>query len=108
MFIFLLACSETQADSAALCAEADQVEWSYWAEGFFLTYCNGCHSETSLNRYGAPEALNFDSEVEVLKQAELIFDSTLVRQSMPKGGGVEQAELEMLERYLSCWGEVSP
>jgi uncharacterized membrane protein len=107
MMILILACATGQKDSASTCEDAQLVEWNYWADGFFSTYCNGCHSSQSPNRYGAPEEINFDSETDVLSQSEEIYNSVLVRQSMPKGGGMEDTELDNLRTYLNCWGEVS-
>ena len=107
MLLFFLACGDVEPDSLD-CEHADEVEWNYWADGFFSTYCNGCHSSMTTNRYNAPESINFDVEQEVLSQAELIYTSVLINQNMPKGGGVEETELQFLKTYLTCWGGVEP
>jgi uncharacterized membrane protein len=107
MLIFFLACGDVHPDSSD-CTSANEVEWNYWTDGFFSTYCNGCHSSTTVNRYGAPESINFDSEQEVLFQADLIYNSVLITQNMPKGGGIGEDELQFLKTYLICWGGVEP
>ena len=104
LLLATISCNEALQDSSSLCHNAEEVEWSYWAQGFFSTYCNGCHSSNSVNRFGAPEQINFDSESEVLSQADAIYSSVVLRQTMPKGGGIEERHLESLTAYLHCWG----
>ncbi|MBM74892.1 MAG: hypothetical protein CMK59_05790 [Proteobacteria bacterium] len=106
LMLMLLSCGGVQHDSSSPCYGAEQVEWNYWARGFFDTYCRGCHSSTTVNRFGAPDNINFDSEAEVLSQANAIYDSVILRQSMPKGGGLEDKDMESLRVYLQCWGDV--
>ena len=106
LLLILLSCGGVQHDSSSPCHDAQHVEWNYWAEGFFDTYCRGCHSSTAVGRFGAPDAINFDSESEVISQANVIYDSVIVRQTMPKGGGLEDKEMESLKVYLQCWGGV--
>ena len=108
MIMLVLACASGQIDSASTCEDAQLVEWNYWAHGFFSTYCNGCHSIDSPNRFGAPEQINFDTEANVLALSQSVYTSVLVNQTMPKGGGIEQSELDNLRTYLHCWTEVSP
>ena len=107
LMLMMLSCSSAQTDSSSVCLEAEQVEWNYWAKGFFDTYCRSCHSSATLNRFGAPEQINFDSETEVLSQADEIYSSVVLRQTMPKGGGLEHRHLESLTLYLQCWGAVN-
>ena len=108
MLLIILACSTSSSDTSLICDEAQEVEWDYWADGFFRTYCKGCHSSTSDNRFGAPERINFDSQDDVIYHADLIYNSVIINQNMPKGGGVEEVELQFLETYLRCWGNLKP
>ena len=105
--LMMFSCSDNQADTSSVCSEADQVEWNYWAKGFFDTYCRGCHSSEAIHRFGAPEQINFDSEDDVLSQADEIYSSVVTRQTMPKGGGLEHKLVESLTLYLQCWGSVN-
>ena len=107
LMLLMFSCDNEQTDTSSVCSEAEQVEWNYWAKGFFDTYCRGCHSSEALNRFGAPEQINFDSEDEVFAQADEIYSSVIIRQTMPKGGGLEPQLLESLAVYLQCWGSVS-
>ena len=105
MVLLIIACASGHVDSASNCDNAQFVEWNYWASGFFTTYCNGCHSVESSNRYGAPDGINFDSEADVQSRSHEIYKSVLINETMPKGGGVEQSELDNLQVYLHCWTE---
>ena len=103
--LMLLSCGANEHDSSSPCDEAELVEWNYWARGFFDTYCKGCHSSSTVNRFGSPDEINFDSESEVRSQASAIYDSVILRRTMPKGGGVEEREIRLLKLYLECWGD---
>jgi len=110
---FVLACgSDTVAppfqdtDSAAVvdtaCADQRDVTWQNWGKGFFLTYCDGCHAETALDRHGAPDSATFDSLAQVRDWAERIDVRTLVDQDMPPGGGVLLEDQALLAAFLAC------
>ena len=105
MILFFLACA-LETDSApeipATCETAPEVSWENWGEGFFLTYCNSCHSQVSENRNGAPEDVNFNTYSEVKHWKERIHVRVLEEGTMPLGGGVYPEDLEMLEVFLAC------
>ncbi|MCB9743730.1 MAG: hypothetical protein H6740_14115 [Alphaproteobacteria bacterium] len=99
-----LSCGDAPVDSGvpAICEDAPALTWANWGDGFFATYCRSCHSETTPDRRGAPEGIDFNTREQVQAQAALVRDSVLVRGSMPVGGGVYEEDLEMLEVFLDC------
>lgn len=106
--LLLLACEAPQ-DSAVFdtadCAPeqaAYELSWSSWGRGFFLSYCDACHAEDSPQRFGAPEAVVFDSLEQVREWEERIRVRTLEQGDMPLGGGVHEDDLVLLEAFLDC------
>jgi uncharacterized membrane protein len=109
----LLACADKEEEeetggvapvdtAAEWCAAGPQLTWDNWAAGFFRNYCTSCHSTTSPNRAGAPEAFNFDTYEEVQKNATIIRSVVIDNPTMPIGGGVFEQDLEYLNIYLLC------
>lgn len=104
MILLLAACAggdDTGSDTSA-CADAPQVTWESFGQGFFENYCRSCHSSTAQNRYGAPEGLDFDTEAQVQQYESLVRATVLEDASMPVGGGVFVDDLTLLEIYLDC------
>ncbi len=100
--LFAAGCTTTAEDSAVdTCADAP-LTWESWGAGFFTSYCRTCHSAASPERYGAPPALDYDTLAQVRAGAEAIRRRTVVDQTMPVGGGVPEAELARLDRFLEC------
>ena len=95
--------SNTDTDTDTDTSEIDcSINWDGWTDGFFATYCRACHSATTAERYGAPAGVDFDTREDVLQWAERIRVRVLEEETMPLGGGVVQAELEPLDRWLWC------
>ncbi len=84
------------------CDDLPRVTWAGWTSGFFTTWCRACHSQTTSDRFGAPEGLDFDTERQVATWAEQIRTSVLEEERMPRGGGVDADERYLLEVYLAC------
>ena len=84
------------------CEDAAEVTWDNWGQSFFRTWCAGCHAEDAPDRHGAPQTLVFDTEGQVFEHRWLIRDSVLESGRMPLGGGLPQAETEILDLYLLC------
>ena len=103
-----LACKSPKTDSGIQCTQRASLQWEYFGAAFFSTYCNSCHSENAPNRFGAPENINFDDFESVIQQSDLIRDSVINRQSMPKGGGLPQSDLVALNEFLTCIAEENP
>ncbi len=92
-----------EAEAAVDCRQAPNVTWENWGNGFFLTYCNGCHAEANTEaRQGAPAGVHFDEEADVVALAERVKARVIDSQTMPGGGGVQPDDLALLERYLAC------
>ena len=89
-------------DTAGPCAAAPAVSWSGWGEGFFITWCQACHSATTAERNGAPEGVDFDTAAEVLRWRDQIDRVVLSEGSMPVGGGLSDDDLALLELLLWC------
>jgi hypothetical protein len=95
----MLACGpEADTDD---CTESDPT-WNDWGAGFFASYCRPCHSESTPDRYGAPEGLDFDTWDQVRAAQAQIRGAVLDRETMPVGGGVPDIEKDRLDRFLSC------
>ena len=116
MFISLLpilcflSCSSKTTDSAVPTADCTTVDsadvtWDSWAQGFFMTWCQSCHSATTQDRHGAPAGIDFDTESEVMVWRDRIIIRVIEAQSMPLGGGLSSDDLTLLQRYfdnVSC------
>lgn len=103
ILLLALACAggADTADTAG-CADAPEVNWVSFGEGFFTTYCRACHSATTQNRFGAPEGIDFDTLAEVRQYQDLVRTTVLEDESMPVGGGVFESDLILLDSFLSC------
>lgn len=101
MLALLLACGHPAdtADTASSCGD-DTVSWQSFGHGFFLTYCNACHSQDSETRHGAPPGVDFDTLEQAKSQSERIRVRVLDQQDMPLGGGVSEADLLLLDAWL--------
>ena len=104
-FLLMLACQSPMDDSGIQCQQRASLQWEYFGSSFFSTYCTSCHSTNAPNRFGAPEGINFDDFESVISQTDLIRNSVIERQSMPKGGGLPQSDLDALNVFLSCVAE---
>jgi len=76
--------------------------WAGWGQGFFRTHCSACHAQSAPDRHGAPAGVFFDTAEQVSAQSERIRWAVLEVESMPVGGGVPEADLILLSRYLDC------
>lgn len=96
------AVAEAKAERPAACADTVQVTWESWGHGFFLTYCNACHSGTASNRNGAPEGVDFDTRAQASALKARVYARVLEEGTMPAGGGVADADLQLLRVLLAC------
>ncbi len=89
---------------APLCVDAPVVTWSSFGEGFMTQNCQSCHRTTSTDRRGAPVDIVFDTQRDVLDQADRILArATNIEPSMPPSGGVSEDDRYLLEVWLTCW-----
>lgn len=100
--IVLAACSGQSSATTAVCDSAPELTWDRWASGFFLSYCQPCHSADTPDRYGAPVGLDFDTERDIATWAGAIRRAVLEEGTMPVGGGVPEEDLAYLELYIDC------
>lgn len=78
------------------------VTWKNWSEGFFLSYCEGCHAQETPNTYGAPAGVHFGTEDEARAIEDRVRVRVLDEQTMPPAGGVLADDLLLLEAWLDC------
>ena len=111
----LVACGELEsippADSAAPltgalaevdCAASPDVTWDNWAGGKLETHCQGCHASQTPDRYGAPDAVAFDTEADARRWRDRIYQRTLVSEEMPPAGGLTDDDKYLLTVFLAC------
>lgn len=106
LLLLTLACADpedsAEAEPPAACADAPDVTWDNFGYGFFLTYCNSCHSRNTADRRGAPDGVDFDTEADLVQWKERVNVRVLQEGTMPLGGGVYSDELELLQVMLAC------
>ncbi len=93
---------EEDVENPEWCDTASPAGWDDFGEGFLLTHCQPCHASNSANRYGAPEAISFDTESAALEQSEAILRTVLEQPSMPPAGGITEDEATLLRHWLIC------
>ncbi len=99
----LLSCGSSKSiDTASAVHDPCLPTWDGWTDGFIATWCRSCHSASTPDRRGAPEGTNLDTEADALALADRIRARVLEERTMPVGGGVPQAELDLLEDWLTC------
>ena len=84
------------------CADTVDVTWDGWGEGFFVTWCQACHSRTTDDRNGAPPGVDYDSLQDIRDGEARIRARVIDKGTMPLGGGVGDDELVLLEAFLDC------
>ncbi len=85
------------------CAEGPATSWANFGEGFFRTYCQGCHAASAQDRHGAPAAVVFDTTGEVAAwRPAILATATGAAPSMPPAGGVPEDERARLAFWLTC------
>jgi hypothetical protein len=105
LWLALLACAgEETADSAAdPCADAPVLSWADAGEPLLLEHCDTCHASTAPDRYGAPEAVVFDTYDDVIAQRErllAVLDSQPAR--MPPVMPIPESDRLLLVSWLRC------
>jgi uncharacterized membrane protein len=75
-----------------------------FGKGFFIAYCNTCHSAPDGQRNGAPDDEVFDSVEEIRAHAATIFiDAATTNDAMPPGPYPPPiAARDQLAEWLAC------
>lgn len=108
MLILLLACTGGAADSGLTvptgeCAEVPVVTYANFGEGFILHHCQGCHASTTQDRYGAPEAVAFDTVEQVWAFQERILERAASEPpTMPPAASTTEDDRTRLRWWLLC------
>jgi uncharacterized membrane protein len=103
--VLLAACIEwTELGDVSCPPEGTTHTWQNFGQGFFVSYCNECHSVHVDDRKGAPIAYVFDTRDQVFALRDRIFirsagDNT----TMPPGPDDPPKEhRDMLAEWLAC------
>jgi hypothetical protein len=97
------ACGEpATAETAGPPIDCAAVTYDTFGGPFLATYCRSCHSRTAPDRRGAPQGVDFDSEADAVRQSDAIGRTVLESGTMPVGGGVQDSDVALLERWLVC------
>ncbi len=110
LLLLLLGCGAKPDDTApAAVLEADSgicatpITWASDGEGLVTQWCQPCHSVNALNRHGAPEAINFDAEAEVLAlRARLLVVVLGEPATMPPSMPLPERDRALFEAWLTC------
>lgn len=94
--------SGTADTGPSLCDDAPVVTWENFGSGFTTESCQACHASTATDRQGAPEAVVFDTEEDVLAHADSILGRVIDTMDMPPQGGVTEDDRYLVEVWLSC------
>lgn len=89
-------------DTAATssCDTGSPVAWESGAAAAFSTWCQPCHAQDAPQRYGAPEAVVFDTEADALPWAGAVRRTALIDETMPVGGGLSPEARATLAGWL--------
>ncbi len=105
LLALLLGCGDEGPEIAdtSSCDSGVRQSWETFGQGFVVSQCQGCHASTAPDRFGAPEAVTFDTEEEVVQWADRILDrATGPDADMPPAGGPSPEDRIRLERWLLC------
>ncbi len=84
------------------CSDLPGVTWENWGQGFYLTYCDICHTADAPNRYGAQIDLVMDTLDQVRERAERSRYRVVELADHPDGGGIVDDDLVLYEVFLDC------
>lgn len=91
------------------CPENNTLTYENFGKGFFLTWCNGCHSSTlkASERAGAPVGIDFDSLEGIRKHTLRIFArSGDANATMPPVSVPDEKTRKLLGDWLTCGAPV--
>ena len=102
--LLLTACGLESLDPAACPAEGTKLSYESFGQGFFLSYCDSCHSAEVGHRNGAPEDYSFSTHASIVAHKERIYErSAGNNDSMPPGPDDPPLdERKKLAEWLDC------
>ncbi len=104
--LWLAGCGAADGDTAAVTTPYVEGQppptWTNFAGAFFVTRCGACHAADAPDRFGAPEAMVFDTRDDVRAREGAVRASTLDARTMPLGGGVPEDDLTRLDAWLNA------
>src|SRR5262245_51591923 len=111
----LLAACSMRADGAptgSWCPSTNQPTYQSFGRNFMTSYCTGCHSSTTSDRFGAPADQNFDTDDDIRERADEIdmvaaAGPNSINTHMPQLKGPvlmapSRVERDMLGAFLAC------
>lgn len=102
LLVALLGCNGGE-DTDDPCVDAPVITWDNYGRDILVEHCQACHATDAQDRYGAPEAVTFDTEEDVVMYADAILArSTGEDPTMPPSGGMDDTDRERLEVWLTC------
>src|SRR4051794_35468264 len=106
MLLLLAACAPAEADLPVGCVDAPVVTWDTFGEGFVLEQCQGCHASTTVDRYGAPGEVTFDTVDDVWARADdVLAVAAGADAAMPPSGPAPEDDRTLLTWWLTCAAE---
>lgn len=106
MIFLLLGCAHPSDSATDPCADTPVVTWANFGQGFLLQECQGCHASTAINRFGAPEAVYFDTVDDAWRLHDDILDQAGAEPpTMPPSAATKADDRQLLRWWLNCAAE---
>ena len=67
--VLVLAACTSGTQTGSVCPPSSPPTYDNFGRQFFVSYCNGCHSQGAADRHGAPADQVFDTELEIRAHA---------------------------------------
>lgn len=88
---------------AEFCDGAPLMTYENFGAGFVTENCQACHASTTVNHYGAPENVTFDTREQCWQWRDRILARAGVDDpTMPPNGGVTDDDRLRLRWWLIC------
>jgi uncharacterized membrane protein len=101
-----LACAGPEEDDGVVVDSAppdcEGYDWDTVGAPFLYTWCTPCHSATTADRHGAPEAVDLETLEAARTWAPRIEQRAIVERTMPPAGGPLPDELDAFATWLAC------
>ena len=101
LVLALTACDSKDADTAVeVCTSDTPMTWENFGQGFFATYCLGCHSAevTGAYRFDAPVGVDFDD----LESMKPFWNATWVQVASGHPVGIVEGDIDLFRQFIFC------